>query len=353
MGKGFAITSDLNLGEMLLAGYSRHHDVDITVDGVHNSEDERATKKRKTERLPKIRIAAIANDTVATFASSAYAAKSSSNSRVAMGLIVGTGTNATVPMKLRDLHESKRSSFKNASGSSSDDTSIIVNTEWTIKGTDVPMKSLDIPTRWDAELDAHTNAPGFQPFEYMTSGRYLGELARLVFEEYCSKNLPSVPSSVLKRNTLTTTHISNLYHQNLFPSTKSRALLLQTLFPFDGWADDDFTALVRIAKAVQMRSSALIAAAAVGLLACVDEITLDSESRPSITETQDTLIVAYTGGLISKFPQFLETCQHWIDVLVTANGANAGKRVILKEALDGGIVGAAVLAAMSSGVQKD
>lgn len=85
MGKGFAITSNLNLGSMLLAGYERH------TRAATNGLIELLTPRRKMTGLPRIKIAAIANDTVATLASLAYTVKSIPNSRVAMGLIVGTG----------------------------------------------------------------------------------------------------------------------------------------------------------------------------------------------------------------------------------------------------------------------
>ncbi len=85
MGKGFAITSNLNLGTMLLAGYERHTKEPL------NGQVEPAAKRRKLRSLPRLKIAAIANDTVATLASLAYTVKSIPNSRVAMGLIVGTG----------------------------------------------------------------------------------------------------------------------------------------------------------------------------------------------------------------------------------------------------------------------
>ena len=85
MGKGFAITSSLNLGSMLLAGYERHSRE------ASNGRFEPLTKARNSVSLPRLKIAAIANDTVATLASLAYTVKSIPNSRVAMGLIVGTG----------------------------------------------------------------------------------------------------------------------------------------------------------------------------------------------------------------------------------------------------------------------
>lgn len=115
-----------------------------------------------------------------------------------------------------------------------------------------------------------------------------------------------------------------------------------------------------IAEAVQQRSSALVAAACTGLLACVGEIQIESPSNPRSksngTHTRDKrtieeLVIAYAGGTISQYPKWLQTCQKWIDVLVEEGSAeNVSKRVTLKEARDGGIIGAGVLAGMTDDI---
>jgi hexokinase len=353
MGKGFAITSDLNLGKMLLAGYARHC-ARPTADC--NSEGSQANQKRKMASLPRIRVAAITNDTVATFASLAYAVKAAPNSRVAMGLIMGTGTNATVPMKLNSLYPAKRRDLPNPDAV---DT-VVINTEWTIRGTDKPLNDLSIKTPWDLTLDAESDAPGFQPFEYMTSGRYLGELVRLVFVDVVPQETGAeMPPSLRNKNALPTRFLSEVVArmheddisrelQSKYPSPNSRTAY---------WTSARVGMLRSIANAVQTRSSALIAAACVGLLACVQDIQIDEvmdgqrlKSGTACIDQHDLekLVIAYAGGTISQYPRWLETCQAHIDVLVeSASPPNASKRVVLQEALDGGIIGAGVLAGMA------
>jgi hexokinase len=376
MGKGFAITSDLNLGKMLLAGYARHL-VSPSSSCENGSVSSSSIKKRRLSRLPRIRIAAITNDTVATFASLAYAVKAAPNSRVAMGLIVGTGTNATVPMPLTALHPAKRRSLTNPDSVST----VVINTEWTIRGTDKPLDALSLKTEWDMELDRNSEAPGFQPFEYMTAGRYLGEIVRLVFVDVVTAGLDFsnalVPESLKVKNALPTRFLSEVIART--PDIETLTSQLSRKYPSAHsasafWTPARATLIRDIAHAVQQRSSALIAAACVGLLNCVGDITIDAH-QPSTADTgtsengtggnkdpeaveggaeegpegdREDLVIAYTGGTISQYPSYLEACQHWIDVLVTkASSRNAGKRVVLKEALDGGIVGAGVLAGMT------
>src|ERR1700761_6346717 len=152
MGKGFTITSDLDLGSTLLQGYARH-----TRRQSPSSSSPKA-KRRKLGPLPRLKITAITNDTIATLASLAYSVKSLPNSRVVAGIIVGTGVNATIPMKFHTLGETKVESIKTNKPSA---TETVVNTEITIAGACGPL--LSITTEWDRELDKHCARPGFQP----------------------------------------------------------------------------------------------------------------------------------------------------------------------------------------------
>jgi hypothetical protein len=139
---------------------------------------------------------------------------------------------------------------------------------------------------------------------------------------------------------------------------------------------------------VQKRSAGLIASAVVGLLACAREIELKEDSNSNTPEgaaspqsngevaTPDIisaaadhaihrhvvpvletpadwqsgpeeLVVAYTGGIIQHYPQFKEMCQQYIDRLIMRTGPQrGGKSVFLREASDGGVIGAGVLAGM-------
>lgn len=340
MGKGFAIASKMNLAEMLLAGYSPHCAI---------PSNDSLTASHLGEPLPRIKIAAITNDTVATFLSLAYAVKAAPNSRVAMGLIVGTGTNATIPMKPTHLHPEKQSQLRGESHSGS----VVINTEWTIRGTDAPLEALHIKTKWDRTLDENSDAPGFQPFEYMTSGRYLGEIVRLVFlDTFYDTEITGVPRTLQQKNALPTWFLSEVVARSDKELLPTR---LQEKYPSDEadfWTSARTSSLCDIARAVQQRSSALIAAACVGLLECVGDIALSTEAAQQLDKPNkadaDELVIAYTGGTISQYPCWLSDCQQWLYDLITASGTNQGKRLVLKEALDGGIIGAGVLAGMGS-----
>ena len=371
MGKGFAITSTLDLGGQLLQGYEAHR----------GGEGE----------LPPIKIAAIANDAVSTLVSFVYqfstAAARGPHQKAAMGLIVGTGCNATIPLKLSSLHESKRPasiSVLQHDSHATDDVRIAVNTEWSINGSAPPLRKLGLISRWDEQLDRAGEYPGFQPLEYMTAGRYLGELARLIFVDYLSSamgvSLGSFPEKLRQRFGLTTTFISHFY-----PGSPKGDILgqLGREFPVPdtgsfGWTQPTAEALYRIARAIQVRAAGIVAAATVGLLRCAEEIPDDfatySSSIPTggeqnkqngetiPTRTTKEVAVGYTGGCIQFFQDYLLDTQRFLDEIVEleyraalqkrqqqqqgTDAVNSGKppvRIILVPCHDGGITGAGIL----------
>ncbi|KAH8696478.1 putative hexokinase family protein XprF [Talaromyces proteolyticus] len=389
MGKGFAITSDLNLRNILLAGYEKHTR--------RNDDDQPSSKRRKLFALPKLKIAAITNDTVATLISSAYCVKALPNSRVAMAIIVGTGCNATIPMRLTDLHESKA---KLVSSREPDATQTVVNTEITISGATAPLGELNITTKWDIDLDKACARPGFQPLEYMTGGRYVGELVRIVLFDYLTSvvgvSKKELPATLVHDYALSTIYLSDKVAR-IRSDPELVTELTRSLPPPESseWSWDNHTAAAfrRIARAVQTRSAGLIASAVVGLLACTREIQLKDDStrttpQPATADEEqhgtqpenlvasttnsaghshnrnlivpvlapapadwqsgpEELVVAYTGGIIQNYPNFKETCQSYVDRLIMRTGPQkSGRSVFLREASDGGVIGAGVLAGM-------
>ena len=380
------MSSDLDLGSTLLQGYARH------CRRQSPSSSSPKAKRRRLGPLPRLKISAITNDTIATLASLAYSVKSLPNSRVVAGIIVGTGVNATVPMKFPSLGEAKVQSIKT---NKPDATETVVNTEITIAGACGPLQS--ITTDWDRELDAQCARPGFQPLEYMTGGRYVGELVRIIFFDYMTRaHKPPVPAAFLPATivhsySFTTTFVSAVVARARTDSELAGELKRRIPPPESsnwGWSPHSAGALRKIAHLVQVRSAGLIAASTTGLLATVGEITLaepgspvslpDSmvleDSKPASPKSllaplrreardglspapgasawksgPEELVIAYTGGIIQHYPNFKEQCQRFIDRLIMKAGVqDGGKSVFLREARDGGIIGAGVLAGMET-----
>ncbi|KAK3307563.1 uncharacterized protein B0T15DRAFT_182400 [Chaetomium strumarium] len=321
MGKGFAVTSNLDLGGHLLAGYNKH----------------------RTTDMPRIRIAAIANDAVATLISFVYQFPAQAHQKAAMGLIVGTGCNATLPLNLSSLHESKRpASISVLHDREASDVKIAVNTEWSIRGSAPPLHKFGLISRWDTELDQAGELPGFQPLEYMTAGRYLGELARLAFLDYYTAlgmSAKDLPGRFRQRFGLTTTFMSHLYPDSPkgpMPSQLEREFPPES--PSFQWTPELADILFRIAKAIEVRAAGIVAAATVGLLQCAEEIA----DAPKARKTE--LAVGYTGGCIQHFQNYLADTQRFIDEILDLEfSGQAPVRVTLTPCHDGGLTGAGIL----------
>lgn len=341
MGKGFAITSNLDLGKQLRDGYAK------------------AISQRD---LPKVKILAIVNDAVATFVSFVYQLNADPKRKAAIGLIVGTGNNATIPLKLSSLHLSKRPKLDPVAVVGAEDSKeelkIVVNTEWSINGSAPPLRELNLITRWDTALDLAGEAPGFMPFEYMTSGRYLGELGRLITMEYLTKHLGIaenlLPEKLRARVGLTTTFLGNLgSHKSAFDS-KLAVSQLQKELPTLGswnWTVEAAEAVFVISKYIQFRAAGMTAAAIIGLLACAEEIdTLALEApKPTVDIGPESIVeeltVGYTGGCIVHFQDYLRDCQDFLNQIMDREYKNKPHlRVVLHPCNDGGIIGAGVLA---------
>ncbi|KAK8090866.1 hexokinase family [Apiospora phragmitis] len=342
MGKGFAITSKADLGSHLLKGYE--------------------TWRESATELPPIRIAAIANDAVSTLVSFVYQSQENQSRKAAMGLICGTGSNATIPLRQSMLHPSKLPKVEVLNGHNPDDQRIAVNTEWSINGTAPALRALGLISKWDEQLDAAGEVPGFQPLEYMTAGRYLGELGRLILldylENYRGFSKEALPAKLQQRFGLTTTFLSHFkppHPSVLLEKLKAEFPVTDTNSAF-AWTEDTAIKVYKIAKAIEVRAAGIVAAATVGLLACAGDIPLRDSPKHDKTEQQHhsktngssaastDLVVGYTGGCIAHFQDYLADCQSFLDdILRKEFGPEPPFRVTLSPCHDGGITGAGVL----------
>ncbi|EFX05612.1 hexokinase family protein [Grosmannia clavigera kw1407] len=339
MGKGFAMTPKLDLGSHLIRGYEI-------------AQAESAAKDSCSLVLPPITVAAITNDAVATLVSFVYevqARRAQGNQKAAMGLICGTGSNATLLLKRSLLHPSKLPERVNGD----DDMRIAVNTEWSINGSEGAMRAVGFVSRWDDQLSQTVEAPGFQPLEYMTAGRYLGELGRIMLVDYVTSvlGLPedALPAKFLRRFDPRKTTFLSHYRPG---KRQSLLAMLEAEFPVEElpsgrppfqWTGEIAAALYHIAKAIETRAAAVIAAATIGLLDCAGELPAASSGSAPLE-----LVVGYTGGCITNFQDYLVDCQAFLDDIVAQRyssqlPAPPSVRVVLSPCHDGGIKGAGIL----------
>lgn len=122
----------------------------------------------------KVNCLAVINDTVGALMSCAH-----SDNLCAIGLILGTGTNACYIERLENVEL--------WDGDWEEPKQVIINTEWGALGDDGCMDFMK--TEYDRKVDKHSINPGKQVYEKMISGMYMGEIVRLVLVKLCKHGL--------------------------------------------------------------------------------------------------------------------------------------------------------------------
>lgn len=260
--------------------------------------------------VKRVKVAALINDTTGTLASGG-----AGNPSCYIGLILGTGTNAAY------VEETKKIT-KLSSQQIAGEKDMLINTEW--GAFDQERKVLPI-TKYDNALDMRSPNPGQQIFEKMISGKYLGEIARLVMEDLIFQkriftNMKSIPEIFAKADAFETKYMSGV----CTPGQDLKAYFQTELKIFDSTAvDRDLTR--RVCDMIAVRAARLASA---GLCAIME----------SIGKTEKCTI-AVDGSLYTLFPGFKEKME------AVFREEYPGKEIHTVPSVDGSGKGAALIAA--------
>ncbi|MCJ1308972.1 hypothetical protein MMC25_002627 [Agyrium rufum] len=303
------------------------------------------------------------NDTGATLLSHAYI-----NPATRISLILGTGCNMAIHLpatafsrgkKLRNRSHAWRRSAKG----------VLVNTEVSMFGTDIfPV------TETDRVLDRQSLHPGYQPLEYLSSGRYLGEIVRIAIVEGVSRGVlfgGLLPGRMEVNYGLDTSLLSDIESQ---PDEEVRRILIENFDFQNPPTAPDIAALRAIAIAIAQRAALYIALTIFTLWRLRQE-AVSSAPQPTTNEQDDqaqdteagsdttpptTIAVAFCGAVVEKHHSFRRQCQEALNVLVqTSPSSENGRpgrlrqRLVLEHAADSGLLGAAVGAMMADGAAEE
>ncbi|EFR05169.1 hexokinase-1 [Nannizzia gypsea CBS 118893] len=271
-----------------------------------------------------VRIEAIVNDSSATLLSRAYIDPSTR-----MSLILGTGTNVAIHYPTRAIGREKfgdrpESWFEQASH-------VIINTEMSMFGGDgvLPM------TRWDDDLNRSHIKPDYQPLEYLITGRYIGEIVRLIIVEAVAVSGlfgGDLPVSMRLPYSLDTAIVACIEADTSPALDRSTAMLKgsHTFAVPPSTADMRF--LQTVCQCVSRRGAAYLATAIYSLwrlrnesespasspIQTQDDLTLDKAVDAVHVEVDEAVTIACDGTVINKYPGFRSTCQDYLNSL-TAN----------------------------------
>ncbi|KAH7139434.1 hypothetical protein B0J11DRAFT_43148 [Dendryphion nanum] len=279
----------------------------------------------RKRNLP-VHMESIVNDSSATLLSRAYEDPSTR-----FAVILGTGFNIAAHLPVSTLATSK---FKGYPQTWLDGAShVLVNTELSMFG-----KNIFPITRWDEQLNAAHLRPDFQPFEHLISGRYLGEVVRLIIlEAVRTAGLFSgeVPGKLSEPYSLDTGTLATIEMDESKGYSQSIAFF-QTQHPSSkpsSYRDIHF--LRQVAQLVTHRAAAYLAAGIHSLW----DLRITSEGLAPATAGH--MAIGCNGSVIEKYPLFRELCQSHLDELTTASGAEA-HAISLEVAVESAIFGAAV-----------
>ena len=304
------------------------------------------------KRSLNVEMAAIVNDSSAALLSRAYV-----DPRTRMSLILGTGTNMAIHFP---VHEIGRSKFGvRPEGWYDYAKHVIINSEMSMFGGGVlPM------TRWDDYLNRTHMRPDYQPLEYMITGRYLGEIVRLIIVEAVeTAGLfgGELPHSMREPYSFDTSIVAFI-EEDSSVSMASSAALLQKEHIFPSYPPvEDLRFLRRVCQVVSRRAAGYLATAIHSMWCLRNEVEFpitasvtDSlvKESPEVTvlesdESAKNLTIACDGTVINKYPGFRDTCQNYLDKLSELTNPETKSAIRLEPAPESAILGAAVAVAVA------
>lgn len=278
-----------------------------------------------------VQMRAIINDSAGTLISQAYRDPSTR-----MSLIVGTGMNAGVFLPLKSLGSLK---FGERPESWYDQAErVLINTELSMIGQHSLPK-----TKYDEKLNSNHTSPDFQPLEYQISGRYMGEIARLVLVdaiEHAGLFGGQMPTGLDQSYSFDCKILAAFESDASRKLDKARAVFSQAHPLHSAPRTRDLEFVRDIASLVSRRAAAHLATAIHALW----RVRTEAEGL----KCSANVTIACTGTIIEKYPGYRQRCQNHIDDLCEQFGGSRGA-ITLSMAPESSIFGAAVAVACMEG----
>jgi hexokinase len=260
--------------------------------------------------LERIRLAAVANDTVATLMLQSYRARGrdAGAAPADVGLILGTGTNLAADLGPAGIRNLESGNFDGVGA---------------------------LETPYDAALDRELDEPppGAQRFEKMVSGHYLGEILRRALEDmgkHTGQFHWSASPAFGTPFALDSAYLSRIAADHT-AALDDVAALLRSLGVSGG--PEERRGVRALTAAIARRAARLVAAALVGTLRFLD------------AELADRRTIAVDGSLWGGYPGFEALVR---EAIVELLGSERASRIEIAYVKDSTSAGAAVIAAVAA-----
>jgi len=275
----------------------------------------------KSHNVP-AELTALINDTTGTLIASAYV---NPNTRIAV--IFGTGCNAAYMENVGNIPKIKNLGID-------DDAAMGINCEW---GAFDSFEHEHLPrSKYDQIIDETSNKPGEQAFEKLISGRYLGEILRLVICELIDEGVLFLGQNTYK---IESPYVLDTAFLSLMESDPTEELLM-IIGIFTHFFALETTLAERqffraLAKLVGRRAARL---SACGIAAIVSKMNYLDEG----------CAVGADGSLYNKYPGFADRVHEGLQDIF----GDKGRNIVTYHAEDGSGVGSAIIASMTK-IRKD
>jgi hexokinase len=260
------------------------------------------------EGVGNIRVVSLDNDTTGTQMARAYL-----DSACDVGCILGTGTNICYQEKVTRI----RKPLGPYAGES-----MIVNME--SGGFD---KSL-LRNRFDERLDAESENPGSQWEEKMVSGKYLGELVRLVVVEQTARGLlfgRRVPSVFAVRERFGSERVCAIKEDATENAAGVRAILAE--LGVANVSNEDATALRSIAWIISRRAARIAAAVLAATITWMDP-GLERDHTIAVDGSVFEKHPGFAAGMDAAFREILGVGADRVRTALTHDGSGLGAAII-------------------------
>lgn len=274
-----------------------------------------------------ITLTALINDTTGTLIASHYVDPSSK-----IAVIFGTGCNAAYMENIGSIEKLKDLNLPT-------DAQMAINCEW---GAFDSFQHEHLPrTKYDQIVDETSNKPQEQAFEKLISGRYLGEIMRLVICELIDDGVLFLGQETYK---LESPYVFETAFLSLMESDPTDELLM-----IIGIFSHFFAVETTLAERQFFRALArLIGRRAARLSACGIAAIVSKMKYLENLKEGEIIGVGADGSLYNKYPGFADRVHEGlIDVF-----GDKGKSIVTHHAEDGSGVGSAIIAAMTK-IRKD
>ncbi|KIK90660.1 hypothetical protein PAXRUDRAFT_831504 [Paxillus rubicundulus Ve08.2h10] len=264
-----------------------------------------------------VELTALINDTTGTLIASHYVNPSSK-----IAVIFGTGCNAAYMEHVKDITKIGQLGLPQ-------DEEMGINCEW---GAFDSFEHEHLPrTKYDSIVDETSNKPGEQAFEKLISGRYLGEILRLVICELIDEGVLFLGQNTYK---LEKPYCFDTAFLSLMESDPTDELLM-IIGIFTHFFALETTLAERqffraLAKLIGRRAARL---SACGIAAIVNKMGYLEEG----------CAVGADGSLYNKYPCFPERVHEGLQDIF----GDKGRNIVTHHAEDGSGVGSAIIAAMT------